>query len=130
MKRRLSSLQTPLTKIVFPALWIPLFGWGTLTMFLGGFKDAGDNFKWLFLFGWLTGSAFIYWSCVRLKEVSVDDDYLHVSNYLKKARIPLSQIYDVTENVWLNLHPVTIHLKSPSEFGDRIVFMPPGRIFS
>jgi hypothetical protein len=36
----------------------------------------------------------------------------------------------VTENVWLNMHPVTIHLKAPAEFGDRIVFMPKGRSFA
>ncbi len=129
-KRKLSSLQTPLTKIVFPAAWISLFGFGTLSLFLGGFKGADDALKWKFLLGWLVGSAFIYWSCIRLKEVSVDDEYLYVSNYLKKARIPLSQIYDVTENVWLNIHPVTIHLKTPSEFGDKIIFMPKSRLFA
>jgi hypothetical protein len=117
-------------KVIFPALWIPLFGLGALTAFFGGFKGADENFRWMFLFAWVAGSAFIYWSCVRLKEVSVDDDYLYVSNYIKEARIPLSEIYDVTENVWLNIHPVTIHLKSPSGFGDRVIFMPRVRFFS
>lgn len=130
MKRRLSSLQTPLAKVVFPAFWIPLFGSGTLTAFLGGFSGADADMKWVLLFAWVVGSAFIYWSCIRLKEVSVDGDYLYVSNYIKKARIPLSEIYDVTENVWLNIHPVTIHLKSPSEFGDKIIFMPQVRFFA
>jgi hypothetical protein len=62
--------------------------------------------------------------------VRVDDNFLYVSNYLKEITIPLSQIYDVTENLWINIHPVTIHLKTPSEFGDKIKFMPTVRYFA
>ena len=130
MKRRLSSLQTFLMKVIFPGLWIPLFGMGPLMMFLGTFEGQDPPPKWTFLFAWLAGSAFICWSCIRLKEVSVDEDFLYVSNYLKEVAIPLSEIQDVTENVWVNIHPVTIHLKSPSEFGDKIVFMPTVRFFT
>ena len=111
-------------KIIFPALWIPLWGFGTLMMFLGQFEGALESPKWVFLFAWLAGSAFIYWSCARLKKVSVDSDFLYVSNYLREISIPLSDIRDVTENVWLNIHPVTVHLKSPSDCGDKIIFMP------
>lgn len=117
-------------KIVFPAIWIPLWGVGILSMFSGGFEGVDAATKWLFLIAWVVGCAFIYWSCIRLKEVSVDDDFLYVSNYLKEISIPLSEIYDVTENMWLNSHPVTIHLQSPSEFGDKITFMPKVRLFS
>lgn len=98
--------------------------------FLGGLKGGDASLKWVFLFIWVAGTAFIWWSCIRLKEVSVDDNFLYVSNYLKEVSIPLSEIYDVTENVWLNIHPVTIHLKSPSEFGDKIIFMPKVRFMS
>lgn len=98
--------------------------------FLGGSKDADPVAKWFVLWVLVVGSAFIYWSCIRLKEVSVDDDFLYVSNYLKEISIPLSNIYDVTENVWINIHPVTIHLSSPSEFGDKIIFMPKTRFFA
>jgi hypothetical protein len=117
-------------KIIFPAVWIPLFGFGALALFFDGAGDPNAPPKWVFLFMWIVGSAFIYWSCVRLKEVSVDDNFLYVSNYLKEIAIPLSEIDDVTENVWVNIHPVTIHLRSPSEFGDKIVFMPTVRFFA
>ena len=86
--------------------------------------------KWIFLLIWVVGSIFICWDSIRLKEVSVDDSFLYVSNYLKEVSIPLSEIYDVTESSWVNYHPVTIHLKSPSEFGDEIVFMPTTRFFN
>lgn len=130
MRRRLSSLQTVLTKVVFPALWIPLFSVGALTMFRGGLNGADEPARWFFLLMWIAGSAFVYWNCIRLKEVSADDNFLYVSNYLREIAIPLSEIRDVTENVWINIHPVTIHLKSPSEFGDKIVFMPKVRFFA
>jgi hypothetical protein len=130
MKRRLSSLQTVLMKIIFPAIWIPLWGFGTLMMFLGELEGADPPPKWVFLFAWIAGFAFLYWTCIRLKEVSVDDNFLYVSNYLKEVSIPLSEIDDVTENVWINIHPVTIHLNSPSEFGDKIIFMPTVRFFA
>jgi hypothetical protein len=115
-------------KIIFPALWIPGWGFATLMAFIS--SDADPGAKPFLLFGWVVGSAFIYWTGIRLKEVSVDDNFLYVSNYLKEVSIPLSDIYDVTENVWINIHPVTIHLKSPSDFGDKITFMPKTRFFA
>ena len=130
MKCRLSSLQTVLMKIVFPVIWIPVWGFGTLMMFLSSSENADASVKWIFLIGWASGCVFIFWSCIGLKEVSVDDNFLYVSNFLKEISIPLSEIYDVTENVWLNSHPVTIHLTSLTEFGDKIVFMPKTRFFT
>ena len=130
MRTRLSSLQTFWTKVVFPAVWIPLFGLAPLIGFLGQPEASDASVKWTFLFAWLAGTAFIYWSCIRLKAVSLDGSHLYVSNYLKEISIPLTEVSDVTENVWLNIHPVTIHLRSPSEFGDKIVFMPKVRFFA
>lgn len=124
MKRTLSSLQTFPFKFIFPVLWIGLWGVGTLTMFLAPQDRADVPPREVFLLIWFVGTAVILWSSVRLKRVSVDENFLYVSNYLKEVSIPLSDIYDVTENVWVNIHPVTIHLKSPSAFGGKITFMP------
>jgi hypothetical protein len=116
-------------KVILPGIWIPVFGIGALSGFLRPVQGPEDSPKWVFLFMWIAGSVFICWGSVRYKEVSVDEEYLYVSNYIKEITIPLSEIVDVTENRWLNTHPVTIHLKSPSEFGDEIVFMPTIRFF-
>ena len=128
MRRKLSSYDTFFLKFVLPAIWIPLFGFGTLTMFVISFDEPG---KWICLLMWIAGTAWFLWDARRLKVVSVDENFLYASNYQKEIAIPLSDIYDVTENIWLNTHPVTIHLKHPSEFGDKIVFIPKGRfVFS
>ena len=128
MKRRLSSFQTILVKIVMPVVWLPLLGFLDVTTF--AVKGANEAPEWILLGMLVASSALVYWYGIRLKVVSVDDNFLYVSNYLKEISIPLSDIYDVTENFWINNHPVTIHLKSPSEFGDKIVFMPTTRFFA
>jgi hypothetical protein len=134
-ERKLSSAQTFWMKFVIPAIWISMFGLGTLGLFLGAFRGPDDlpppgAMKWGFLAGWIVGTIFIYRECARLKRVRIEDSAIYVSNYLKEIRIPFNAIADVTENRWLNIHPVTIHLRSATEFGDRITFMPKIRIFS
>jgi hypothetical protein len=130
MRRRLSSLQTFLVKIVFPVSWLTVWGVGTLAMFSRKSTGPDEYMKWVFLVFWFGGAALLSRSCVRLKVVSVDERLLYVSNYLEEISIPFSQICDVTENRWTSGHPVTIHLSSPSEFGDKIVFLPKARFFA
>ncbi len=134
-ERTLSSAQTFWMKFVFPTIWISMFGLGTLALFLGAFRGPGnspppESMKWGFLAAWIAGTIFIYWGCARLKRVRIEDSAIYVSNYLKEIRIPLDAVADVTENRWINIHPVTIHLRASTEFGDRITFMPKIRIFS
>ena len=132
--RTLSSAQTFWMKFLFPTIWISGWGLGTLALFLGAFRGpdntpAPPEMKWGFLAGWVAGITFMYWACARLKRVRVEDSAIFVSNYLKEIRIPFDAIAAVTENRWINTHPITIHLRSATEFGDRIIFMPKIRIF-
>jgi hypothetical protein len=129
MKRNLSSLLTLYFKVLLPSLWISLFGIAVIGAFLENDSSASAPPKFFLLALWISGTAFLYWLCIRLKNVSIDNEFLYVSNYLKEITIPLSNIYFVTENRWVNIHPVTIHLRSPSEFGDKITFMPKIRLF-
>jgi len=123
MVRRLSSLQTFFCKFILPPLWIGAFG------LMAARQINAANLKvWpLVLLAWIVGTGWVYWSCVRLKKVTIDERYLYVSNYLQEIAIPFSLVGDVTENKWLNQHPVTIHFKLRTEFGEQIVFMPPVR---
>jgi hypothetical protein len=137
MRHTISSAQTFLTKVVLPVLWIGGFAIATIVFFLGAgdFRDAAGNppssdAKWTFLLVTLVGGSFIYWQCVRLKRVALDDKVLFISNYAKEVPVPLRDIEDVTENRWLNTHPVTIHFHRDTEFGSSIVFMPKVRWFA
>ena len=53
-----------------------------------------------------------------------------MSNYRKEISVPLSEISDVTENRWVNMHPVTIHFRRDTAFGQRVMFMPAVRPFA
>ncbi len=130
--RTLSSSQTFWIKVVFPLLWIGGFSAGTLAMFLQPGQDSVEPpaIKWIFLMATIAGAAFLYWGCIRLKRVRMDDQALYVSNYLREIRIPLQQVETIGENKWINLHPVTIEFHDKTDFGQRIVFMPKVRWFA
>jgi len=133
-QRTLSSAQTFWMKFVFPTFWSSMFAMGTLGLFLGEFHGRNnetppDWVKWEFFAFWIVGSMFLWWGCGRLKKVRTDSSAIYVSNYFKEVRIPVDAIQTVTENRWINIHPVTIHLREATTFGDRIVFMPTVRFF-
>jgi hypothetical protein len=53
----------------------------------------------------------------------MDSTSLYISNYVTEIKVPLCSVVDVSENRWLNCHPVTIHLRGDTPFGQRIMFM-------
>lgn len=132
--KTISSAQTFLMKIIFPVVWITGFGAGTLSLWLGSMHGRygappPPEMKWQFLASWVAGSAFILWGCAGLKKVRVDATHLYVSNFRKEIAVPFSNLVNVTENRWINIRPVTIYFRVPTEFGQKITFMPTTRIF-
>ena len=132
----LSSAQTFVMKYVFPVVWIGGFAIGTLSLFLspsflhnpeGGPTDP--SLKWFFLIATILGTVFIWWACARLKRVRMDARFLHISNFSTEILVPLANVAEVTENRWVNSHPVTIHFHSETEFGTQVIFMPKIRWF-
>ena len=112
-------------KFIFPSLWITGFGAGAIAVFLAAAPPyRGRDF----LFAWAAGSLFIWWACARLKKVRIDGSNLYVSNYLREICVPADAVSDITENRWLNIHPVTIHFRHDTPFGRSIVFMPKSRL--
>ncbi|MDD5302466.1 MAG: hypothetical protein PHS14_05085 [Elusimicrobia bacterium] len=127
--KTLSSSRTFVMKVIVPAFWIFAFGAGTVLLWLNVLhgKDGSpppDAAKWAYLAAWVSGSAFLYRVCGPLKTVRLGGGTLLVSNYLKEISIPASQIAEVTENRWINIHPVTIRFRQTTEFGDTVTFMP------
>ena len=118
-RQSLSSMLTIIYKVIFPTVWLGGFGIGTIAMTL--FEPRPD---WGFAIALLIGFLMFYFLCFPLKSVEVDQDYLYVSNYIKTVRVPFSQIEEVTESRLINIHPVWVKFKTPTEFGTTIVFMP------
>jgi hypothetical protein len=133
-QRTLSSAQTYAMKFVFPPIFIASFGGVIMAMFLGAFRGRGNTdppeaVKFLLLAAWVAGATFSFRLFAPLKRVRADESAIFVSNYRDEIRIPFGEIAAVTENRWINIHPVTIQLRSATAFGNRIVFMPKARLF-
>lgn len=128
MKRTISSSQTFIAKFIAPILFIIV-----LFSLFSDFHKSPNNLRSLpfpFLIIFLLIIAFTFWFSIKMKKVSIDRQNLYISNYIKEISIPISDIYDVTEIVWVNGNPVFIHLKKPTEFGSKILFMPKLRLFA
>jgi hypothetical protein len=134
MRLRLHSAQTYLLKLVFPFVYV--FGVAVAAPILfpesgmpdgQGVLSAGQMQLAAVLAG-VAGAVLIVWSIARLKLVWLERDRLDVSNLVREVAIPLADVEDVTENRWLSIHPVTIHLAHESAFGRRVTFVPSWRL--
>ncbi|MGB3341453.1 MAG: hypothetical protein WBB37_08230 [bacterium] len=68
-----------------------------------------------------------------LKDVWLSHDHIIIKNFSHKITIPLHSIVDIKENKWFNPHYVVVKLRSDTEFGQKIIFIPdrkPGDVFS
>jgi hypothetical protein len=100
-------------------------------MWLGTTRSSISEIPRLeFLVAWIVGTLLILLSTARLKRVRIDSRNIYVSNYLREVVVPIANVCDVTENRWLNWHPVTVHFRDSTGFGPSIVFMPRIRWFS
>jgi hypothetical protein len=128
--RDFSSSATFLYKFIFPPIWIALCGllvfqYSHLSHPIGPF---GHEAVLAFVLLTVVGSVFFLRFSLPLLRVQLRDGHLYASNYFGEIEIRPSDIADVTQNVWVKLRPITIRLRTPSEFGQRLSFMPPMRI--
>jgi len=93
---------------------------GTIILFV-----SGQDQKWPFLILWIIGSFIIYDFCIKLKFVETDDNYLYISNYVKKIKVHLSEVAEIRETLFINL-PIFIRFKNDTIFGGQIMFAPKG----
>lgn len=124
MKREISSKQTFFLKIILPFFFVALITTVTFGIISSSPKGAVVTIVVLFPVIGLVGISAMYLTVMRYKKVSVDDEFLYVSNYRKEIKIPLWNIADAKEIKWIRTRPIAIYLKTDSEFGRKIVFMP------
>ncbi len=133
MSEELSSDWTLFHKVIFPILWISVFGFGTLSLWFG-FFDGQDSppadMKWYFLFAWIIGSTYILWFSLRLKSVILVDNDLIVRDYFREIIIPISSVTEVRESRFMNPKVIRLSLYPESEFGSSIVFIPKLRFYN
>ena len=131
-ERRISSGYTFFYKMVFTPLWSFMFGVGTWALWFG--KMTGphneappEEMKYVFLCVWIIGTVSIMKLCGGLKRVRVKDGRIYISNYMREIAVPPTAIKSVSENRWINTHPVTISFRNMTAFGDKVTFIPTWR---
>jgi hypothetical protein len=127
MKKQISSDTTAVWKYIFPGLWIPFMGIGAIA---GGFQAANEPGWSLFVFGWIIASAYLIWFARRLKFVSIDEEFVYVSQFRKQIQIQLTHFQRVKENFWARPKLITLTLNHPSDFGTEIMFVPTPLVFA
>ena len=131
-QRTISSAYTFWMKFVFPIFWISGFGFGAFIVWFGTARGRNGEpppeiIKYIFALIWIAGTSFILWLAIRLKRVRIDAGNLYVSKGFRQIAIPLEEISKVTENRWINAHPITIHFKNETACGTNVMFMPTRR---
>lgn len=109
-------------KFIFPPAWIVLFGTGAWEMFLR--KGRVE-----IVLMWLLATIMLYWFCGRLKRVSfsLSERKLYVSNFVKIIEIPFDDVEEVSGSLMLSPELIFIRFNVTTEFGRKIMFMPPLR---
>jgi hypothetical protein len=120
MRRRIYSLYTPLMKVIIVPIVGPVVVLILVSILNGSLPLFPDGAIVTVLS--LAVLGFFAWHFGRMKSVDVDDDNLYVATWFKGVAIPLSQVEYVYYSPIVGL--VFVHLKSPSQFGSTIAFMP------
>src|ERR1044072_2384671 len=100
MKRTISSDLTFALKVLLP---VCLFvGWvvSMLDLFVGFSGESFYRFVTPLIIAIVIA---FYWEIVQLKKVSLDDQYLYVSNYLREVSFPLESVGEIVEKDWVNV---------------------------
>ncbi|MBL7807463.1 MAG: hypothetical protein JNN28_06610 [Saprospiraceae bacterium] len=122
---------------LFWRVFMPIFGGVFLTGLLLTFLLIPEEelylsfpILWarLFLFAlWLGWLLFVRRTLWRLKRVDAGDTHFYVTNYWITVRYPWADVEKVERIRRLGRKLVTIHLKAPGRFGQKITFLPGDR---
>jgi hypothetical protein len=128
MRADISSRTTFVYKFIFPAIWIPLFGFVAFLALNGGKSGTADKTVGIVMATtWLVVSAFLLRLVIPLMRVQLRDGRIYASNYRREIEIAPGEIERITQNVWMNVRPITLYLRHETTFGRRIRFLPPSR---
>jgi len=121
-RRILSSPYTVFWKFIFPSIWITGFGAGAV---MAAFADQGDS-RWIFPSVWILGSSWLLWFALRLRRVSISDETLHISTYVREISLPLSAISRVTQSYMSRPQTITLRTDRDTPLGRKFVFVAAG----
>ena len=129
--RRISSRTTFYYKRIFPIIWFGFLVFFMAIPFIApliGGSTSGSPASFLFLpvFMMIGGYFFMKKFVFDLADEVLDaGDVLVIRNRHLEDRIALTDIMNVGYSPYANPRRVTLSLRAPSLFGDRVSFLPP-----
>jgi hypothetical protein len=130
MPRQISSRLSFFHKFILPGLFI-LGIINTGILYLNGWfaSSVGLSAGMILLinFAFLAYVLFLFWP---IKKIVIDDHNLYVSDWRMDVTISVIEVERVSEFIFSEPRRVTIHLKNPSQFGQKIVFLATYQTFS
>lgn len=129
-KKEISSQMTYFYKFVLPYLWIGMI----LSGLFIGFSSGNVNYYSLSL-GLviiLIITFFIFRWSKRLKKVSIDENYLYISDFKNEITIDFTDILKVEQPLLRILNPesILITMKINTIWGKKICFVPKERVLN
>ena len=124
----MSSTLTFFWKVVIPLIWLPGIAVCAASAFFvtpGKLPDPEiESLQLAFVTVSLVGAPIFLWFAAGLKRVRRRDTDLLVSNYWRELQIPAAEIKQVYQSWAVMPWRVVIELRSPTELGETIVFVP------
>jgi hypothetical protein len=130
MRANVSSRTTWFLKFAFPVIWTAILALGAIPMFGDSARGHGAKLPAALTLAavWLIGATLLFLFSGSLMRVEYRDGRLYASNFRREIEILPGDIAAITQNVWINVRPVTIQLRTATELGRRIRFIPPSRV--
>lgn len=114
--------MTGFHKFAAPAFMV--LSWIGMAIYL---SVVPTNFPVEFLVLVIIFSAFIvapiFWLAVKLKQVSIDEQFLYIEHGNNEEKIPLGHIAEVKQTNWIKPFPVTIRLAGHIDKPRKILFI-------
>ena len=130
MRRQLSAPQTRLIKIGVPLGLCVAYGAGQLvTLVHGPAAPPSPSLELFPGFRFVVGAlSALFWGygillAIRLKVLTLDGDSLRIAGLREDAELPLRRVEAVSQPWWLPGVAI-IELRAPTDFGDKIWFLP------
>ncbi len=127
---RLSSRATFWYKRIFPVAWFGILGLFIIVSLFGGVANTNSGVPFLLAPVVMIGFGFFMMKKLifdLVDEVDEDGSGLIVRNGDRSDRIALSDVMNVNYSAYMSPPRVTLTLRKPSVFGDRVTFCAPLR---
>lgn len=125
MERNLSSSLTFFYKIIFPAFFTSVY----LFTFYALVESEGMQEALPLLIPLIIVIPMFYFMFFHLKKVTLEKNYLYISNFRETIKVNIKNVKTVQENRFINPRILTIEFDHETQFGQKVKLLAPLRFF-